>query len=242
MKTLINNIRQTLVDALDRLIPERARCALIDFPAHPNVGDSAIWLGERAYLRQRGVNVAYTCDVRNYSKSHLERSIGDGTILIHGGGNFGDLWTHHHALRMKVVRDFPRQRIIQLPQSIHFERSSALDESKRVIDAHAHFVMMTRERQSFEIFTRHFSQPCHLAPDGAFGLGPQEVGGTPSSDFFWLKRLDKESLGSTGPELLNGIPAQDWLQDSRGVQRIADATRRREETFSSREADREGTL
>ena len=29
MKTLINNIRHTLVDALDQLIPERARCALM---------------------------------------------------------------------------------------------------------------------------------------------------------------------------------------------------------------------
>ena len=209
LTTLINNIRQTLVDALDWLIPERARCALIDFPAHPNVGDSAIWLGERADLRQRGVT----------GRLHLRRQellqVPFGTylsakvrFLIHGGGNFGDLWPHHHALRLKVLRDFPRQRIIQLPQWIHFERSSALDESKRVIDAHAHFVMMTRDRQSFEIFTRHFSQPCHLAPDGAFGLGPQEVSGTPSSEFFWLKRLDKESLGSTGPELLNGIPAR----------------------------------
>ena len=29
LKTLINNIRHTLVDALDQLIPERARCALM---------------------------------------------------------------------------------------------------------------------------------------------------------------------------------------------------------------------
>ena len=48
--------------------------ALIDFPAHPNVGDSAIWLGERAYLRRRGADVAYTCDIKNYSKSRLARS------------------------------------------------------------------------------------------------------------------------------------------------------------------------
>jgi exopolysaccharide biosynthesis predicted pyruvyltransferase EpsI len=221
LNALIEGTRQALIEALDPLIPAGARCALIDFPAHPNVGDSAIWLGERAYLRQRGVNVAYTCDLQNYSKSHLERSIGDGTILIHGGGNFGDLWPHHHRLRLKVLRDFPRQRIIQLPQSVHFERSGALEESKRVIDAHANFVMVTRDRHSFEIFTRHFSQPCHLAPDSAFFLGPQPVGGTPSSEFFWLTRLDKESLGATGPELLNGIPAQDWLQDSPGVERIS---------------------
>ena len=105
MSASIEGTRQALIDALDPLIPERARCALIDFPAHPNVGDSAIWLGERAYLRQRGVNVAYTCDIKNYSKSHLERSIGDGTILINGGGN-SVTSPHHHALRMRVSETF----------------------------------------------------------------------------------------------------------------------------------------
>ena len=57
----------------------------------------------------------------------------------------------------------------------------------------------------------------------AFYLGPQAVAGRPlfPPQVFWLKRLDKESLGRTGPELLNGVLAQDWLQDSRGVERIS---------------------
>src|SRR5688572_31693526 len=82
---LMDAIRQALVNVLDPLIPQGARCALIDFPAHPNVGDSAIWLGERAYLRNRGVAMVYTCDVRNYSRRLLDRTVDDGTILIHGG-------------------------------------------------------------------------------------------------------------------------------------------------------------
>jgi pyruvyl transferase EpsO len=216
----IDGIRQALVDALDPLIPQRARCALIDFPAHPNVGDSAIWLGERAYLRSRGVVVAYTCDVKNYSKRHLDRSLGEGTILIHGGGNFGDLYPHHHALRLKVLRDFPNRRVIQLPQTVHFQSNSALEESKRVIGAHTNFLMIARDHNSFDTFAKHFSHPCNLAPDTAFYLGPQDAGRAPSSDFFWLKRLDKESLGSTAPELLSGIPTQDWMLDSRGVRQI----------------------
>ena len=220
LNELMDAIRQALVNVLDPLIPEGSRCALIDFPAHPNVGDSAIWLGERAYLRQRGAAMVYTCDVRNYSRRLLERTVGDGTILLHGGGNFGDLWPHHHALRLKVLRDFPRNRVIQLPQSIHFQSDRALDETRRVVDAHANFVMLTRDHTSFERFTKHFSHPCLMAPDLAFYLGPQALGGEPSWDVFWLTRLDKESRGLPSTEVSGDIPIGDWMQDTLGVRQI----------------------
>jgi pyruvyl transferase EpsO len=217
----MNAIRQALVNVLDPLIPEGARCALIDFPAHPNVGDSAIWLGERAYLRDRGVAVVYTCDAGNYSRQQLERTCDDdATILIHGGGNFGDLW-RHHRFRLKVLRDFRGRRIIQLPQSIHFQTSSALEETRRVVGDHANFLMLVRDHASQEFFTKHFAHPCQLAPDAAFYLGPQDAQSEPSSDVFWLTRLDKESRGRPSTELLRGIPTRDWLQDTLGVRQIA---------------------
>jgi exopolysaccharide biosynthesis predicted pyruvyltransferase EpsI len=216
----LGRIRQSLTDVLDPLIPRRSRCALVDFPAHPNVGDSAIWLGERAYLRDRGVVVAYTCDIKNYSKPQLDRLIGDGSILIHGGGNFGDLWPHHHALRLQVIRDFPTRRVIQLPQTVHFQGQRGLEDSKRVIGAHANFQMIARDSASLETFAKHFPHPCYLAPDSALYLGPQDALGPPSSEFFWLKRSDKESLGRTSEELVRGIPTEDWLQDSGGVRRM----------------------
>ena len=219
LNELMDAIRQALVNVLDPLIPKGARCALIDFPAHPNVGDSAIWLGERAYLRDRGVDIVYTCDVGNYSRRQLERTSDDGTILIHGGGNFGDLW-RQHLLRLKVLRDFPGRRVIQLPQSIHFQTSSALEETQRVVGAHTNFLMLARDHASYEFFTKHFSHPCQLAPDSAFYLGPQDTRREPSSDFFWLTRLDKESRGRPSTELLRGIPSLDWMQDTLGVRQI----------------------
>ncbi len=46
------------------LLPVGEPVALLDFPNHMNVGDAAIWLGERALLRSLGVPVAYACDQR----------------------------------------------------------------------------------------------------------------------------------------------------------------------------------
>jgi hypothetical protein len=41
-------------------------------------------------------------------------------ILLSGGGNLGDFWVEHQRLREHVVQDFPRHKIIQLPQTMFF--------------------------------------------------------------------------------------------------------------------------
>lgn len=212
----LNRLKRAIADTLDPLIPNGSRCALVDFPAHPNVGDSAIWLGERAYLRERGVTVAYTCDRRNYSRARLDRTLGDGAILIHGGGNFGDLWPHHHALRLRVLREFRDRRIIQLPQTVYFRSRSALDETRRALEGVKDFAMVVRDRHSADTFSRDFGRPCHLAPDMALFLGPQAVPGRPSADVFWLARTDKESLGAAH-DRWPSARVSDWLDDDLGV-------------------------
>ena len=40
-------LRTQAAALLHELITPGSRCALVDFPMHANVGDSAIWLGER---------------------------------------------------------------------------------------------------------------------------------------------------------------------------------------------------
>ena len=89
---------------------------------HGNVGDSAIWLGERTLLRDAGVTVAYACDLQSFSAAELAERVpaGTGTTFVHGGGNLGDLWPRHQVLRERVISAFPNHRIVQLPQSVHF--------------------------------------------------------------------------------------------------------------------------
>ena len=69
MKTALRNLRAAIHQVLDPLIPIGSDCVLIDFPHHANVGDSAIWLGEIAYLQSRRCNLKYTCDSQNYNEN-----------------------------------------------------------------------------------------------------------------------------------------------------------------------------
>jgi exopolysaccharide biosynthesis predicted pyruvyltransferase EpsI len=58
---------------------------------------------------------------RSWTRSgRIEATLGpDDPILLHGGGNFGDVWPGFQRFREQVIRESPNRRIIQLPQTIH---------------------------------------------------------------------------------------------------------------------------
>src|SRR4051812_31009240 len=87
----------TLQSEIDRVIAPYLQdirdFALVDFPDHANVGDSAIWLGEVRYLKSKlGRMPSYVCTYENWSPEEFIRRVPSGPIFFHGGGNFGDLW------------------------------------------------------------------------------------------------------------------------------------------------------
>lgn len=191
--TVVEMLRRTLLESLAPLVHGASATALIDFPAHSNVGDSAIWLGALAALRVLGAPTpVYTCDAATYDRATLARAIGDGTIFFTGGGSFGDLWERHLRLRERVVADFPRNRIVQLPESVHFQREESLTRAQAVWNAHERVTILVRDTASLAFMQREFTTPVQLAPDLAFALGPLPRGSAPTRDVLWLKRDDKE--------------------------------------------------
>jgi pyruvyl transferase EpsO len=150
-QNLYARLRARALEVLSELITPHTPCALVDFPHHANVGDSAIWLGERALLRCVGVPVTYTCDRSSFSEQDLLNRLPTGTILIHGGGNFGDLWPHHQDFRERIIWTFPHHRIIQLPQSIHFDHRANLDRARSVLGAHRDLTICVRDHHSLEV-------------------------------------------------------------------------------------------
>lgn len=184
--------------------------ALVDFPNHSNCGDSAIWLGERRILADADLPVSYACDVHNYSAARLRRRIGEGAILLHGGGNFGDLWPQHHLLREQVIRDFPDRPIVQLPQTMFFRSGERRTATARLLSTHGNVTLLCRDQASHEFATRHFDAVSHLAPDSALALTPA-VAPPPSESVLLLARADGEQSGAgVSPEVAPGRRV-DWL-------------------------------
>ena len=59
-RELISSLRAKLREAIQGIVAPGSRVALLDFPRYRNVGDSAIWLGERRLLTEIRVETAYT--------------------------------------------------------------------------------------------------------------------------------------------------------------------------------------
>lgn len=190
-----------------------ARVALVGFPAHENVGDSAIWLGTTSALDRLGITLVYACDWRTYREQELRSALRSGdTILVSGGGNFGDLWPGEQELREKVLADFPEQPTVQLPQSIRFDREENLARTRRLLEAHHDVVLVVRDVQSLELARGEFDVPVQLWPDACFGLGPLPRPHLVDHDAAVIKRHDKESLYDALPPLPFSAVTGDWLR------------------------------
>jgi len=194
---VVTRLRQRAIVVVGSVIPRGRPFALLDFPRHSNVGDSAIWLGEIDCLAACGVplnDIRYICDASTYEESALRSAIGEeGVILLHGGGNFGDLWTSHQRFREMVVAAFPKNAFVLFPQTIHYEDRKALDQTARVFNAHGDLTILVRDHESLLLVQREFRAVAHLCPDLAFCLGPLPRPAQADRHIVYLARTDKES-------------------------------------------------
>lgn len=199
----VGDVRDRLLGACRRHIPEASEVALLGFPNHGNVGDSSIWLGQLALLSELGFEApCYTASAGSYSPRALERHAPPGApILLSGGGNFGDLWPAEQRFRERVLRDFPARPIVQLPQSIWFRREENRARARALLNGHPRFTLLVRDEESRARARYRLGVPASLCPDVAFALGPLDLpprGDGP--DVLWLARTDKESASEGDDE------------------------------------------
>lgn len=208
---------RTQLDAvLDQVVPSGASVALVDFPWHSNVGDTAIWRGERHLLQGRGSRVVYASDSYHFDPRLAQRRLGgDGIVLINGGGNFGDLYQRHQRLREQVLTSMTDHAVVQLPQTVNFSSPAALDAFVDGPGAHPRFTALVRDEKSMGLLEGRFAQPVRLVPDAVLGLAPQQRRGTADRDVQFLLRDDGENAGVREQALARGLPTEDWLDESK---------------------------
>lgn len=209
---LVGELARHYAEGLDAVLPA-GKIALVDFPDYSNVGDSAIWLGQMAYLRLRGRLPAYYAASADYDQGDCARAIGEGPILINGGGNFGTLWKKHEALRLHLLEQNRGRPIIQLPQSIHYADPAAAAPIAAAIKAHGNFTLLVRDQRSLAFAKAHFDCPVHLCPDGAVMLGRQNRQAA-RAPVFALLRTDHERVDGAEAPLPAGVIADDWIEEN----------------------------
>lgn len=230
----LGSLRAFVSSVYKRLIPPEAPVALVSLPAHWNLGDSFIWQGEKTVLDSLGISLTYACTFSQCeSPSELERlakAVQNGTILIHGGGNYGDLWLGPTKYISMLIDRFPFNRIIQLPQSVFYLNAAQGISDLRHHFSHPDFHLMVRDRSSFEFVRRALGNAdaslrsndsaisrLVLCPDSAIAIGPLLPNCDPDVDVVYLSRQDKEKAfdestvisGLTGHNL--SFVVLDWM-------------------------------
>jgi len=203
---------------LDQALPTDRPVALLQFPYDFNVGNHMMWLATCAYLRQRGVRIAYVAHGGNFRIEDMTRAVGDGAILFIGGVTVSRLWPRHAEVKRIVAAACPGNRLVSLPSTMLFVDDDDRHEARSIFGDHRNVIMMARDPISAESARAVF--PGHVTVltihDSTFLLPPQPRMAEPTHDIIWLARDDKEGLGLQVPV---DVHVFDWpLHDQKGLQ------------------------
>ena len=116
-------------------------------------------------------------------------------ILMQGGGNFGDLWRYESEKRNAMLKLFPNNKIVFLPQTINYQNMTFLKRDQREFSFKPNLIITVRSEESLLQATNNFKQTkTVLVPDMAFLLGDIEINSPQILyDVLILRRYDKES-------------------------------------------------
>ncbi|PLW99342.1 MAG: polysaccharide pyruvyl transferase [Marinilabiliales bacterium] len=110
-------------------------------------------------------------DMTYYLKSALKKITNEEDIIfIHSGGNMGDISLWSEEARRLIIEAFPDNKIISLPQTIHFSNTAVgrkeLSKSSSVYNGHKDLTIYGRDMQSTEFASStFFNAKIHAAPD-----------------------------------------------------------------------------
>lgn len=175
----------------------------LDIPVHDNIGDLLIYLGTLAFLRKFRIRTTQIAADFNYSRRN-DHAI----ILMHGGGNLGDLHPHYEIFRERVISENHDRRIVILPQSIHFESKGNFERARKIMRSHPDLHLCVRDQVSVEL-AQHLCKNVLLLPDMAHHLYPV-VSTLPAetSSILALHRTDVEAMAN-----VNWIPGNAHVAD-----------------------------
>lgn len=209
----LHKTRAHIMNSVGRYFHPNKNFAVLDFPNHWNLGDAFIYYGQTNIWMIYGqipmrppyphlslkeiyqVRISFFGNVTNPTLLQNVLNIEGGTIFLHGGGNFGDLYPAADNYRWKVLRTFKKLEIVMMPQSIHYTDEKRVYFSRAHYNSHPQLTMMLRDYDSFEFARANFKKgnPIYV-PDSAFMIGPLLPNVEPVVDVLFLLRRDKESV------------------------------------------------
>ncbi len=219
MNAVLQSLKQKL-QQINSLIIDKNDVLYFDYPLHLNVGDLLIYAGTEQFFKDYHIKIRLRRSLQAFDIHEVKKYIQPNTtILCHGGGNFGDLYPLIQQMREDIVREFPHNRIILLPQTAHFSNQKAMLVAAELFSSHSDLHLFARDSKTFQLMQSHFSKNSYLSPDMAHQL----YGNLPQKDrslhqsavqktlYFLRKDIEKSHIETEiQAQLANLDNVKDW--------------------------------
>lgn len=184
---------------------------LYSLPYYTNIGDTLIWEGTRRMLRRCKYKCVGVCGWNDYPQA---KPAPGTTILILGGGFFGDVWRQGWQNVLDGIKGCEDHDIVVLPQSIFYEDETVRGQDAEFLARFKNLTICVRDNQSLDMARKYFSNPSILVPDMAFHMDYKKLRkkmAKSTGKTLYLKRNDKEFAG-IDPEFAPGeqVDVSDW--------------------------------
>jgi pyruvyl transferase EpsO len=191
-------------------------CAYVHLPYFPNIGDVLIWEGTEQFIAENQLH----CLFRNSELTYFRRPLpADAVLLMHGGGSFGDVWRNGQEFRLKVLRDYPDNPVIILPQTVYYADPALLKQDVAALQHRKNLTICARDEVSYKLLNTHFGMHrILLLPDMAFCIDTAKLARvaahTSTGRTLFLMRSDHElaadSSGVLQPLMNGSVEVHDW--------------------------------
>lgn len=192
-KTKIASLKKLIEVTLTPLI--NSDYHLLDIPNHENIGDHLIAEGEIDFLKENLSN--YKCKQTSCLNSFKSQNIIKSDILLlHGGGNFGDIYPHHQNFKLDIIKKYPQNKIIMLPQTVYYQDINKLKVDIISMNEHQDLHVCARDAKSKEILEKAGATfNIYLLPDMAFCItGIKFPESTLTKRALLMNRVDCENI------------------------------------------------
>lgn len=127
-------------------------------PTHGNMGDQAIAYASIKYLKENFneyeiIEISRE-DTFKYYKAIKSILNSNDIIVLHGGGNMGNLYIQEEAARRFIIDKFKKNPIISMTQTMSFtdddKGNFELEKSKKIYNRNKNLTIIARENESYK--------------------------------------------------------------------------------------------
>ena len=206
----ISQLDIIIQDALSEMVGPQ--CVYVDLPYYANVGDVLIWEGTNQFFKRNHITVVYSGSWDTFDFRPIPEEI---PIVMQGGGNFGDIWEPPQQFRLSIIKRYPKNRIIILPQTVYYYSEQRIKEDAIIFSSHSNLTICVRDTNSFNLVRKYFKNNVICLPDMAFCIPTKKIRKfgkkTKLGAYLFLKRSDKEYKFSRYETIIpTNVNVRDW--------------------------------